>query len=92
MCHLDFCGSDDVCALMLMNMCRLRNINEQAFDKSQGPAPVAAFFCISDSVVVVVSGVGSSAVSGWQIVFGLAVVVGRGHHVGVDAVVSEACV
>ena len=87
---MDFCGSDDVCALMLMNMCRLRNIDERAFDKSQGPAPVTAFFCISDSVVVVVSGVGSSAVSGWQKIFGLAVVVGRGNHVEVDAVVSEA--
>jgi hypothetical protein len=77
---------------MLMNMCRLRDINEQAFDKSQGPAPVTAFFCIPDSVVVVVSGVGSSAVFGWQIIFGVAVVVARGHHVGIDAVVSEACV
>ena len=71
---LDF-GSDNASAVMLMY--RLGN------DESQGSTLVAAFFCISDSVVVVaVGGVGSSAVSRWQTVFSFAVVVRHRHHVG----------
>lgn len=71
---LDF-GSDNASALMLMY--RLRK------HESQGPALTAAFFCISDSVVVVVAvgRVGSSAVSRWQTVFNFAVVVRHRHHV-----------
>ena len=86
--QLDLCGSDDVCALRCIY--RRRNVSEQAFDESQGLAPIAAFFCIADSAVVVVDGLGPSAVSWWQVVFGFAVVVRGRHHVGVDVVVSEA--
>jgi hypothetical protein len=53
-------------------------------DESKGPALVAAFFCVSDSVVVaivVVGGVGSSAVSRRQAVFNFAVIVRHRHHV-----------
>jgi hypothetical protein len=85
---LDFGSSNDVCALRCTY--RWRTISEQAFDEIQGTALVAAFFCASDSVVVVVGGVGSSAVSWWQTIFGFAVVVRDRHHVAVCAMASEA--
>lgn len=69
---LDF-GSDNASAVMLMY--RLRK------DESQGLTLVAAFFCIADSVVVVVGGVRSGAVSWWETVFNFAIVVRNRHHV-----------
>ena len=63
---LDF-GSGGACALMHEPRKQWVYV-EKAFDEIWGAAPIAAFFCVSDSVVVVVvvgvfgDGVGSSAV------------------------------
>lgn len=84
MWHLDCGSSDDVRARRWLRWLYHRLRNEQALVESQGPAAVvAAFFCGSDSVVVlvVVGRVGASAISWWQTVFAFAVIVRHSHHV-----------
>ena len=85
MWHLDLGSSDDVRVWRWLRWLYHLLRNEQAFVESHGPtAVVAAFFCGSDSVIVivVVGRVGASAVSRWQSpVFAFAVVVRHSHHV-----------